>query len=91
MLDSAQKTSVYCAKTTSTSDGHLEVVMEQDSKIPGTEDMPDISNCRVRRIDADMAECMVMAHCAYELPFGNLCTHPLASQIAEDGDSRPCR
>ncbi len=62
--------------------------MDQDNEHPANEDELDIGNCRVRRIGAGMVECMVRGHCVYELPFGNLCTHPLASLFAEDGDSR---
>ncbi len=44
---------------------------------------PDVSNCRVRRVEEGIELCMMNAHCDYELPFGSLCAHPLASQIAD--------
>ena len=46
--------------------------------------MPKIKRCRVRRIGAHQAQCMVNdSHCRYALPYGNLCVHPQVDQIAE--------
>lgn len=46
----------------------------------------DIGNCRVQRTGSDQVICMSNdSHCAYALPFGNSCEHPLAHQIANAG------
>lgn len=42
----------------------------------------DVSNCRVRRVPGGMVVCLMKPQCSYALPFGNVCSHPLASQIA---------
>lgn len=42
----------------------------------------DVSKCRVRNIGGGMMVCLMKPQCSYALPFGNVCSHPLASQIA---------
>lgn len=42
----------------------------------------DVSNCRVRRLENGMGVCLMKPQCSYALPFGNICSHPLVSQIA---------
>ncbi len=55
--------------------------MNQSIETAPNEEPPDVSNCRVRRIDEGIEVCMVNRNCDYALPFGNLCAHPYASRI----------
>jgi hypothetical protein len=57
--------------------------MDQSIDTNPNEKLPDVSNCRVRRMGDGIEVCMMNAHCDYELPFGSLCAHPSASQIAD--------
>ena len=57
--------------------------MDQSIETNPYEKRPDVSNCRVRRVSEGIEVCMMNAQCDYALPFGNLCAHPSASQIAD--------
>jgi diguanylate cyclase (GGDEF)-like protein len=46
--------------------------------------LPDIQQCRVRRVGPHQAQCIVNdSHCRFALSYGNICVHPLVDQIAE--------
>jgi hypothetical protein len=57
--------------------------MDQSIETNPDEKLPDVRNCLVHRIDEGIEVCMVNTQCDYALPFGNLCAHPSASQIAD--------
>ena len=47
---------------------------------------PDISNCRVRRLDNGWLICMMKRDCPYLLPYGNICSHSRAGEMVAEGD-----
>lgn len=59
--------------------------MDQSAKTHPNEDQHDISACRVSRKIEDLEVCMMNKHCKFELPFWNICAHPMAKLIAEGG------
>jgi len=58
-----------------------EKVMEHAKDSGQAKPVTDISNCRVRRLDNGWLICLMKTNCAFALPFGNLCSHPRASEI----------
>jgi len=46
---------------------------------------PEVENCRVSRKGEGIEVCMMNRSCIYELPFGNLCAHPLSAQMTDIG------
>ncbi|MBI4808892.1 MAG: hypothetical protein HY799_08105 [Nitrosomonadales bacterium] len=56
--------------------------MGQSIETKSNEKQNDVSKCRVRRLENGMGICLMKPQCEYALPFGNVCGHPLASQIA---------
>lgn len=56
--------------------------MDQSIETKPKEKQQDVSNCRVRKLENGMGVCLMKPQCEYALPFGNICSHPLVSQIA---------
>ena len=56
--------------------------MDRSIETNPNEKQPDIGSCRVSKMSDGTKMCMMNTHCSYELPFSNVCSHPMVGMIA---------